>query len=141
MKWRCTQGHTWLTSPNQRVPNGTNCPSCAIYSFDPNSKAWFYLLEHPKWGLLQIGVSNKIERRLDEHSSLGWQLIEIYGPKTGHTIKTLEKAALNSLKRRKANFEIEKIAGKFNGYTESWVADSFPVKSIKQLMRLVEEDE
>jgi len=52
-----------------------------------------------------------------------------------------ETSILKMLKRRGADLAREDIAGKFDGYTESWVADSFPVKSIKQLMRLVEEDE
>jgi hypothetical protein len=52
-----------------------------------------------------------------------------------------EQSILKMLKKRGAEIGRKDIAGKFDGYTESWVADSFPVKSIKQLMQLVEEDE
>ena len=45
------------------------------------------------------------------------------------------------LKNHGANLGREDIAGKFDGYTESWGVDSFPFNSIKQLMKLVEEDE
>jgi len=34
-----------------------------------------------------------------------------------------------------------KIAGKFDGYSEAWSKNRFPVKSIKELMRLTEEFE
>ena len=34
-----------------------------------------------------------------------------------------------------------KIAGKFDGYSEAWSKSTFPVKSIKELMRLTDEFE
>jgi len=45
------------------------------------------------------------------------------------------------LKKRDANLAPDDVAGKFTGYTESWMQSSLPVKSIKELMRMVEEDE
>ena len=35
----------------------------------------------------------------------------------------------------------DKIAGKFDGYTEAWSKSTFEVKSIKELMKLTEEYE
>ena len=35
----------------------------------------------------------------------------------------------------------DKIAGKFDGYTEAWSKSTFEVKSINELMRLTEEFE
>jgi hypothetical protein len=33
------------------------------------------------------------------------------------------------------------IAGKFTGYTESWLKKSFPIESLRDLMKLVREFE
>ena len=45
-------------------------------------------------------------------------------------------------KRNKgADLSNKEIAGKFDGYSEAWSKSTFPVKSIKELMRLTEEFE
>jgi hypothetical protein len=45
------------------------------------------------------------------------------------------------LKAKGADLSNQKIAGKFEGYSEAWSKSIFPVKSIKELMRLTEEFE
>ena len=40
-----------------------------------------------------------------------------------------------------AEIDNSSIAGKFDGYSEAWSKSTFPVKSIKELMRLTEEYE
>ncbi len=45
------------------------------------------------------------------------------------------------LKKRGAKLAPENVAGKFDGYTEAWMQSSLPVKSIRELMRMVEEVE
>ena len=42
---------------------------------------------------------------------------------------------------RGAQFATPDIAGKFSGYTEAWIEDSFSVETIKELMDLVHEGE
>jgi hypothetical protein len=45
------------------------------------------------------------------------------------------------LKSKGADLSNEKIAGKFDGYSEAWSKSTFEVRSIKELMRLTEEFE
>ena len=52
-----------------------------------------------------------------------------------------ETAILKMLKDNGADLSNENIGGKFDGYTESWSQSKFPVKSIKELMKLTEEYE
>jgi hypothetical protein len=52
-----------------------------------------------------------------------------------------ETSILKMLNGSGAHLAPEDVAGKFDGYTEAWRRDSFPVKSIKELMRLTEEFE
>jgi hypothetical protein len=91
--------------------------------------------------MLQIGITNKPDDRLNDHKKLGWDLLEIRGPMDGHLTQQGETAILRMLKAKGADLSNSKIAGKFDGYSEAWSKSTFPVKSIKELMRLTEEFE
>ena len=120
---------------------GSGCPSCAVSGFDPNSEGWLYFLTHPKWQMLQIGITNFPEDRLKSHKKLGWVLIELRGPMDGLIARDWETSILQMLKGVGADLSNESIAGKFDGYTEAWSRSTFEVKSIKELMRRTEEYE
>jgi len=98
-------------------------------------------LIHPDWECLQIGITNYPKDRIKKHSKLGWKVIEIRGPMDGHLTQQWETAILRMLKAKGADLSNEKIAGKFDGYSEAWSMTSFEVGSIKELMRLTEEFE
>jgi hypothetical protein len=91
--------------------------------------------------MLQIGITNVPDRRMREHKKLGWGLIEIRGPMDGHLTQQWETAILRMLKAKDADLSNDKIAGKFDGYSEAWSKSTFEVSSIKELMRLTEEFE
>lgn len=67
--------------------------------------------------------------------------MEISNPKIGSEARNWETLILFMLKAQGADLSNEKIAGKFDGYSEAWSKDTFEVKSIKELMRLTEEFE
>jgi hypothetical protein len=138
-KWRCTEGHFWTTAINVRKRSG--CPTCAKSGFDPNQDSYLYFLKQDSWHMYQIGITNDIERRLKEHSKNNWQVLEVRGPMDGHLTQQWETAILRMLKARGADLSNEKIAGKFDGYSEAWSKSTFDVTSIKELMRLTEEFE
>jgi hypothetical protein len=140
-KWRCDEGHTWLSAPASRTSRGDGCPSCANSGFDPNEKGFLYFLTHKYWEMFQIGITNYPERRLASHLKLGWKVNEIRGPLDGHLTRQWETAILRMLKAKGADLSYSKIAGKFDGYSEAWSKSTFPVKSIKELMRMTEEFE
>jgi len=75
------------------------------------------------------------------YQSSGWELLEIRGPMDGLLAYEWEQSILKLLRKKGADLGNSTVAGTFDGYTESWVASSFPVKSIKELMQLVQEDE
>jgi len=139
-EWKCEEGHIWKAAVSSRTA-GQGCPTCADSGYDVNSPAFLYLLKHEQWSLHKIGISNREKGRTELHESRGWKTIETRGPMDGLLAYEWEQSILKMLKKRGAEIGRKDIAGKFDGYTESWVADSFPVKSIKQLMQLVEEDE
>jgi hypothetical protein len=139
LSWKCNLGHIWETAVSTRTIQGSGCPSCSITGFDPNKDGWIYLLEHPEWGLHQIGISNVIEKRLRTHQNLGWEVIDLRGPLQGDVTYEWEQSILKTLKSEGANFEHN--FGKFTGYTESWVKSSYSVEKIFTLMQLVEDSE
>jgi hypothetical protein len=139
--WKCPNGHKWVATPNSRTARKTGCPTCAISGFDPNEKGYLYFLTNPNWQMLQIGITNNPEKRLASHKKLGWDVIENRGPMDGHLTQQWETAILRMLKAKGADLSNSKIAGKFDGYSEAWSKSTFPVKSIKELMRLTEEFE
>jgi hypothetical protein len=91
--------------------------------------------------MLQVGISNIPIKRLKEHESTGWKLLDSRGPMDGFLTQQWETAILRMLKAKGADLSNSKIAGKFDGYSEAWSKSTFPVKSIKELMRLTEEFE
>ena len=138
-KWKCKEGHTWITSVSTRQISG--CPSCTQTGFDPNADGHLYFLAHNGWEMFQIGITNVPDDRLGRHRRLGWELLEIRGPMDGHLTQQWETAILRMLKAKGADLSNDKIAGKFDGYSEAWSKSTFEVSSIKELMRLTEEFE
>jgi len=68
-------------------------------------------------------------------------MLELRGPMNGHLTQQWETAILRMLKANGADLSNEKIAGKFDGYSEAWSKSTFEASSIKELMRLTEEFE
>jgi len=138
-KWRCSEGHTWNAIVSSRKKSG--CPSCTKYGFDPNLDSFLYFIGQSDLQMLQIGITNYLEDRLKVHQLGGWEVFEIRGPMDGHLAQQWETAILRMLKAKGADLANSKKAGKFEGYSEAWSKSTFPVESIKELMRLTEEFE
>lgn len=137
--WVCSEGHRWKNSPNSRTNMSAGCPSCANSGFNPNLEAYLYFLHQTSWEMYQIGITNDISRRLNEHSRNGWQLIDVRGPIDGYFAIQWENSILKMLKAKGADLSNANVAGKFDGYTEAWSKVTFEVNSIRELMRLTDE--
>jgi hypothetical protein len=141
-RWQCDEGHQWVAMVNSRTGSiATGCPSCAKSGFDPNENGYLYFLAHPDWEMLQVGITNNPDNRLNDHKRLGWEVLEIRGPMDGHLTQQWETAILRMLKAKGADLSNAAIAGRFDGYSEAWSKATFLVESIKELMKLTEEFE
>lgn len=141
-KFKCQSGHIWETVVGHRTSaNATGCPSCSETGFTPTRDGFLYFLDHPNWDMYQIGITNFPDDRLGRHKRLGWEIIELRGPMDGYLTQQWETAILRMLKAKGADLSNEKIAGKFDGYSEAWSKSTFEVNSIKELMKLTAEFE
>ena len=59
----------------------------------------------------------------------------------GYLTRDWETSILRMLKKSGAALAAEDIAGKFDGYTEAWIEETFPVLSLRELMNFVEDSE
>jgi hypothetical protein len=85
-------------------------------------------------GDAQIGISNVPQVRLKKHEKNGWEVLDLRGPMNGHDTYRWEQDILHYLIVADAEFVGDQIAGKFTGFTESWIQESHPVTSLKMLM-------
>jgi hypothetical protein len=135
-KWICENRHIWIASPSSR--RNANCPKCNRQGYRPHKEGWLYLVEHPVWEMLQIGISNKPEQRLDVHKKSGWRVLDMIGPFPGDETYRLEQNILRALESRGVRLGQHEIAGKFSGYTEAWSIDDFTTHSLNELVGLID---
>ncbi len=141
-EFKCSFGHIWETAVGHRTgANATGCPTCSETGFTPSKDGFLYFISHPNWEMFQIGITNVPDDRLNRHKRLGWEIIELRGPMDGYLTQQWETAILRMLKAKGADLSNEKIAGKFDGYSEAWSKSTFVVSSIKELMKLTEDYE
>lgn len=142
LKWKCGEGHVYISMIYHRTSKiKTGCPTCSKSGFDPNSEGWLYFLDHDHWEMLQIGITNFPDDRLNRHGRLGWEVLELRGPMDGYLTQQWETAILRMLKANGADLSNDKIAGRFDGFSEAWSKATFPAETIAELMRLTEEFE
>jgi len=142
VRWICPLGHIWSATIAGRAGRGRGCPSCAKYGFSPSKPAHLYLIEHVELDLLQIGISNDIERRLKTHARKGWNVVEVQGPwGVGEVAHQWEQSILKYLRSHGALLAPDAGIEKFDGYTEAWLRSTFPVSSLKQLRSLVDDED
>jgi hypothetical protein len=137
-KWKCADGHTWITTPGIRTSASTGCPTCATTGYDPNSNGWIYLLRRESDELLQIGITNVPEKRLSIHRRNGWEVIDLVGPIDGQTAKEFEEATLLHLDVIGVH-RGRSLSEAFDGYTEAWRIEDLPVSSLAEVRVLLRE--
>jgi hypothetical protein len=149
LSWRCAFGHEWKAAPNARS-RGTGCPTCTPYGFDPSENGWLYLMVHEDWRMLQVGITNDPETRLNTHGKNGWTPRDLRGPLDGVLAAEWERSILRFLRDRGITLvpsgvsdEPVKPQGDLARRTrgEAWWNADFEASTIRELMELVDEHE
>ena len=120
-EFSCENSHTWSATPNS-VMNGTGCPHCAKYGFDPTSPARLYYLkciDDNGAVLYKIGITNrKVMARFKNNKSIvdfkEWHY------EKGRDARSLE---INILKNNQKHRIESYVMGKGNGHTEFFSRD------------------
>ena len=68
-EFMCVHGHKWHSTPTHIINNGSGCPTCSYYGFNPDKPAWEYGFTRD--GYLKYGITNDLVRRLNEHRKYG----------------------------------------------------------------------
>lgn len=90
---RCNNGHEWSASVDRLIYNGSGCPACAEYGYNPALPGTLYALRSECGSMVKIGISNNYEQRhkkLARTTPFRWHCIELlHGD--GKRIAELEK--------------------------------------------------
>ena len=147
MPWKCAaHEHEWSAAVSERTGRDkTGCQVCAETGFNPEDAAWLYLAHHPKWLLLQIGITNYPDRRLKTHENHGWEVLDIRGPMDGYLTQDWEASILRWLTSRNipraASGTEESPHFDTPNSGEAWQQSDLTVTSVREIMDLGEADE
>jgi hypothetical protein len=120
---------------NRSGVQASNCPVCAVSGFKDSKPGYVYLLRHEQWGLLKIGITNEPEVRLHTHGQLGFEVLEISSQMSGAKARSTEKQIKEHLSAAGVMLGPSPVRRQFNGWTECWFEDTFPVSSIAELLQ------
>jgi hypothetical protein len=130
--WKCKEGHSWRAAPRTRI-RGTGCPTCSKHGYSQAENGYLYLLRRENPELQQFGISNQPSVRLATHGESGWEVLDVVGPADGTWILETE-TALKAFFRHQGLLLPRDYVDRFDGYTESWSADSVRYDSISSLL-------
>jgi len=132
--WICSDSHTWKASIGHRTQSSPRgCPTCAKSGFNSAELGYLYLLKREGEQMQQFGISNKPEARLKTHQRNGWVVLDVIGPADGMWIRETE-TALKGFFRHLDLLLPRDFADRFDGYTESWFADTVKYDSIPNML-------
>ena len=142
--WRCDEGHEWKAVVGSRAKEGTGCPVCAGRGFNPSKPGWLYLLRHDGWEMLQIGITNEPDDRMQTHARNGWEALDMRGPMDGVLTQEWERSILRWIRSRKIELTasgaseepIRTGSSRRNG--EAWWQDALDTTRLRDLMDAVE---
>ena len=77
-KFKCCEcGLESNVLPGERARRRTGCYSCVKSGYEPSKPEYFYLMQRPD--KRQFGITTNFTKRMADHKSNGWKLIEHIG--------------------------------------------------------------
>lgn len=123
--WKCRH----LNCDREVTPTYTNvasggggCKFCSDSSYDYDATGIVYLLRHPDFYALKIGISTTSARtnRVREHQRSGWELVKLWETTSGLDAELIESAVLSWWRRDKgAPPALDRAMMPSGGYTET----------------------
>ena len=124
MSWNCPKcNKSYMQGIASRTIQGTGCPSCAEYGFNPEKDAWFYLMERKDEQML--GITNDPKTRIRNHKRNVWNLLDMTdAPAKGSQVLNVEK---------KFKCWLRDHIGLVPGTLENWYTSALTVNSLSEL--------
>lgn len=135
-KWRCRcmKCSREIITMYNTVKNGSGCKYCAIQGMDFNSPAFIYLIIHPDFDALKIGIGSQ-ELRIRQHTSLGWVVVKRWNYKTGYKASEIEEKVLEHLRIELGlNHYLTKEQMPQKGHTETFGLDDIDVIVVQKMI-------
>jgi hypothetical protein len=133
LDWKCSVcGCEWPATGSDRVNSGSGCPSCSPHGHDQTKESFVYLIYRP--GQIQYGIMNTWTRRLKEHASKGWELLDKIEV-TGRKARSLETKIKQTLRAKGIPTGSKAFREKFDGSTEAFQEVDLCVRTIRGLCR------
>lgn len=135
LRWKCsTCAYVWRAQVVNRA-NGSGCPRCATSGYDTSALGWVYLLTRERYGrtVLKVGITNNLQQRNRSHVRAGWTVREVSSDMSGVEAKAIETAVLSLLDGMGVARGYAAFGTHFDGYTESWWEDAYPVGDLPTL--------
>jgi len=92
-----------------------------------------YLVFNEKWNCFKIGISVRIEERLEKHRMNGFHPIQVIKRADA---KNVERTILKYLRSIGLQMGEDLFENQFDGWTECWHKDDLNVKTIQELIEL-----
>lgn len=99
-KSKCLNCQNTIYPSLANVKNGSGCIRCNDLGFNMNKPAYVYLMLHPEFNSLKIGVGGKSAKkdRIDSHKRFGWVLFKQKTFETGEIAYRIEQEVLGWLR-------------------------------------------
>lgn len=110
------------TYANIRQGNSGGCRFCAEPGIDYNAPGIIYLMVHPDFYALKIGISSTVTKvdRIETHAKHGWELVARWDVETAFIAETIEQEVLSWWREDlHAPYALTKHEMKQGGHTET----------------------
>jgi len=135
-KWRCKclKCSREISTMYNTVKNGSGCRFCAIQGMDYNGPAFIYLIIHPEFDALKVGIGSQ-DFRIKQHTTLGWKLVKRWNYKTGFKASEIEERVLEFLRSDlQLSHYLTKEQMPQKGHTETFGLEDISVLEVQRLI-------
>lgn len=132
---RCEQCGREVTPRLAGVRQGRGCRYCAQYGLDLTGPSMVYVVEHPVWGAVKVGIGacRGYNSRLNQHLRQGWTVHSTWELATGAAARDIEQAVLDPLREQGL---VPYLAASVmpNGWTETADATRVTAQALSNLV-------
>jgi hypothetical protein len=82
-----------------------------------------------------------LKDRLNDHTNLGWEVLEVRGPTRGFLVRQWETAILRHIRTNGGQMADKIGVEPFDGYSESWLKKSFNFGSLREIMDAIDQED